>query len=382
MKNLELIFTKNYRKKKYSHKKIKNVKGKLIFELKTDELSGDEIKEIVDVINYVNDNYIKNFPLCINLIINSIKDKLVYIMLECIIYYLLSENKRKIYFRFSFVDTSIWTEGIYYSSLINLLTDNYEEFKSKFKFDILKGHFRRIIEYNCNEDTLSKTAQDIRWFLSNNSICYEDVNNLTEVITEVAGNAIEHSNTDCLIDIDITDSAYTKPNDDKEYYGMNVAIVSFSDVLFYETLEKRLFSDDNCFLRENLPERYETVYEAKKYHENMFDEPRYSDRDFFIISSYQDRISGNDKRATGGTGLTYLINSLAESAEADFCYMMTGNRVLFFIKEYMKYDSDGWIGFNESCNYVSDIPDVKCFSEGRTYIPGTIYNLCFVIRKD
>ena len=61
--------------------------------------------------------------------------------------------------------------------------------------------------------------------------------------------------------------------------------------------------------------------------------------------------------------------------------MITGNRALYFREEYMKR-SDGWIGFNETGDYIEKPPSKNVIGVCPVYIPGTGYNLHFVMKKE
>ena len=63
------------------------------------------------------------------------------------------------------------------------------------------------------------------------------------------------------------------------------------------------------------------------------------------------------------------------------CYMYSGNSVLWFKKDYLNYNSDGWIGFNNQNNFFDCKPDSEVFTKIPFYFPGTAYNLNFVVKK-
>lgn len=55
---------------------------------------------------------------------------------------------------------------------------------------------------------------------------------------------------------------------------------------------------------------------------------------------------------------------------------------MLFKPEYMKYDNDKWIGFNESHNFIENVPDFNIFQTISTKLPGTAYNLNFALRRE
>lgn len=52
---------------------------------------------------------------------------------------------------------------------------------------------------------------------------------LAEVAVELVGNALEHSRSDCFLDIDVTPRDYVRRNDPTgpKYYGVNICVVNF-----------------------------------------------------------------------------------------------------------------------------------------------------------
>ena len=83
----------------------------------------------------------------------------------------------------------------------------------------------------------------------------------------------------------------------------------------------------------------------------------------------------------GGTGLTCLINSLQRKSDSDDCYVLSGNKIVLFLKEYLSYNDD-WIGFNKSNDFFSDTPDYEVFDRSQMYFSGTAYNLNFVMKSE
>ena len=81
---------------------------------------------------------------------------------------------------------------------------------------------------------------------------------------------------------------------------------------------------------------------------------------FFNLASFQDRISGRKSETkTGGRGLTDLIKSLEDRAEAHCCYVLSGNKGLWFEPQYLKYNQGDWIGFNDDNDFITSVPNKK-----------------------
>lgn len=340
--------------------------------------NGHNISDLLCSINYILSVDKFHLPIAINLNEIEFADKLVYIVLECIYYYLINVKKRNISFNFKPTRT-IKTEGIKYSPLCNM--KSYEDFLKRFKSDYTKCHFRKLISFeNLEPDYLNKVSTDIYYFFNHLGIIEEVSIELSETITELIGNAIEHGNSDCLLDIDITDKYYKKPDDKNEqnkegtYYGINVVVLNFSENFFSEM-------QNNFKSIYNISERHEKVYNAKKIHMDN-KEDYYEETDFYTIAAFQHKISGDlKKRLSGGVGLTSLIKSLEEKADEHNCYMLSGKRSLFFWKEFLQFDKDQFIGFNSSHDFLTCIPDRFSLGFCKTFFPGTAYNLNFAIKK-
>ena len=201
---------------------------------------------------------------------------------------------------------------------------------------------------------------------------------IAEVISELVGNACEHTESDCLVDIDVT-SDHTKQENGKNvegsYYGINIVILNYSTKLIGDDLRIKVI-DHNM-----VENRYAAVKKAYVLHKTKF-QNEYEEGDFFNIAVFQDKISGrSDKVSSGGTGLTLLIKTLERQSDTSMCYMLSGNRSIFFHEDLLDYDEDGWIGFNKTNSFFEDIPDKRCIKRSPLYFPGTAYNLHFVMRR-
>lgn len=375
MKNCKLLFEMNNTEKfnRKIKKKIKFINKHMVYTMNVNgTFNGDHIFEIISVVNYIRKVYRQKIPIVIFLGEFEFYDKLVYIILESIVYYLNAIDGHKIDVRFKAKHT-IWTEGIRYSSLVNqrMLLNHY-------KYDLNMYHFRKLIpERNGRKDEyLSNLLQDIYGFLYNNGIQDVTCEKLSEVIIELVGNAGEHGDSECLLDIDITKSEYGKRDEEGIFYGLNIVILNCSSILFFEPLKEKLSSDIK------LSERYNDVLRAREYHfEHLND--NYKEDDFYTISSFQHKISGSRlKNQLGGTGLTSLLRSLEEDSDTHLCYMLSGRRILFFEKEHMLYDDNEYVGFNKNKNFFSDIPDVNIFDTINTFWPGVAYNLNYAVKKE
>lgn len=379
MRNFGLMFEKNdtIEYDKLIEKKLRLVNRRLIYKISTDVFGGDHLYEMIVVINYVRRKYKQRVPITFDIGTFEFYDKLVYVFLECFCYYLTNVMKHDVFVLFR-ANHTIWSEGIIYSPLVNI--GNPQKFLKKFQGDLQMYHFRRIIprQEERAETYLSNLMQEINCFLRNNAIEEEISVQLAETLVELVGNASEHGNAECLLDIDITRSEYIKEETQggSKYHGMNAVVLNFSPRLFFEPLKNKFNK------QQEFSDRYEYVFKARNYHKDMFNN-NYGEDDFYTISSFQHRISGNvEKNKIGGTGLTSLLRSLEEKADSHLCYLLSGNRILFFEKEYMQYDSNKLVGFNRTNNYLTDIPSGHLFNTISTFVPGVAYNLNYAIKKE
>lgn len=251
----------------------------------------------------------------------------------------------------------------------------------KFKDDIYLFHFRKVItEDRTNTNYLGKLQQDIYNFLSTFHIEENYKDDIVELIGEIVGNAIEHAKCSCLLDIDVTED-YSKTVESRiqegSYYGINIVILNYSETLFGDRVGQRIERDE---LDSN--DRYILLKKAYNVHKDFFSK-KYGFADFCNLASIQHKISGaTNKGKAGGRGLTTLIKSLQEKSDIDRCYLLSGNRILLFKKELLKYNDDYWIGFNGENDFIHQIPDLTVIEECMIYFPGTAYNLNFVLKRE
>lgn len=206
-------------------------------------------------------------------------------------------------------------------------------------------------------------------FLSNNGIP-EQINFATcEIIGELVANANEHGETNCVIDLCVEDISLGKI--------ITLVIFDFSQKLLWTDLEDKIFlnPDTGSCTR---PERIETVRKSRENHAPQFSD-WYKLDDFRNIMCFQ-KISGRkDARDDGGTGLETLILNLRDLVDQDFCYVLSGNHCLYFLKDYMDEDEDGYMGFNEDKDFLSKIPFKNCVDSTEFYMPGVAYSFTFSV---
>lgn len=141
-------------------------------------------------------------------------------------------------------------------------------FVNGFMYDHYKNHFRRVIKYDdcCDGDALCKIYDEIAYFQKNFNISYNCYEEISEVIIELIGNAIEHTKSDCLVDFDIAPNYTTMQGN--PVLGINISIISFSNILLGDELKEKIMSiqDDSKY------DRYNYVKNALQNHIDFFDD--------------------------------------------------------------------------------------------------------------
>lgn len=402
MKNIDKLFTAN---EEISFNPYCD-KRQVIFKCNDKTFSGKTIRDILQFIYSVHKKYkTLNIPIVFFLGVTDIADKLSFILFECICYQLILQYHHPITIYWD-PKPDIWTHGITESPLNyimikdfgNLLRKNKNQFfinkninnlpykngnltfVNKFEKEILFHHFRRIIHCNDLESNfIGKLVQEMDSFFKFLSIKKDYRDQITEVIGELVGNACEHGLSDCLLDINVSEDYQKKVCNvcqDGFFNGINISIVNFSDILLGDGI-KRKINEDNLHTS-----RYKDLKRAYNYHKDYFTD-EYTCDDFYNISALQDKISGRPEHdLAGGTGLTKLIHSLQEKSDSDECYVLSGNKSVYFMKDVLEYDANGWLGFNTKRKFLDGVPDANICSEGYIFFPGTAYNLNFIMKQE
>ena len=362
------------------------------FKNRTHVLNDTTIKNIIDFLNSVKNKPIK-LPVLLDIGKVTVADKLSYIVLECLVYEMLmlgySITVKLI------PDSTIDTKGIKNSPLmflnelsINFSTDKQDrEAKFKKHFNYISRNtvkYRRLISPESNS-YLSKLTSDLILFLRNQfefsdnyrRIEYDDVMviKLAYSIGELVGNAIEHVDGDCLLDIDITHNFTHSKKLGRTFGAVNIAVLNFSGTNFGDKVKNKILNTEL-----SKSERYQKIKVAYDTHQSYFND-NYNEEHFWNLASIQDKISGRpDNYNNGGKGMTDLIKSIQNFTHEDYCYMMSGKEILKFKKELLKQDSEGFIGFNKN-SFLHSIPEITSLGISKVYLPGVAYNLNFILEE-
>lgn len=379
MKNIEKLFTKNSKKRL----SVTYKKNGFHYISDTKVFDSGVLLSIIDYVNAVRKKYPKIKPPIYFEFVHpdiQIQDKLAFIVFECICYSLKKEKRRA--YIFWQPKKNIITQGVY-SSPLKLLKEHNDKYIGKFQTELYLDHFRKMIVFNRERDLksnyLGKFQQEMEIFLRMFNLSEDRIDKISEMIVELVGNAGEHGNSDCLVDIDIADD-YAKKGVEGTFYGINIAIISFSDKLLGQGVQAKIKENE---FNEG---RYLELSKAYQNHLKFIQGSptgSYNEEYFWNIAALQDKISGRkDSNVSGGTGLSVLIKSLQEEAENATCYMLSGNKILFFNDEFLNYDENNWLGFNKEKDFFNFQPNEEILAESNVYIQGTAFNLSFAMRKE
>ncbi len=377
MFDLKYFFEQNYIDYNGRYKRINIEKHGIVrIDCRSEVFGGKEVKVLLGKINYVMKKYGK---MCRELYLEfdriRPKDKLSYIILECIVYELIQKYK-KIIVRARGIDLSIQTSGIGYSPLCKYITRSIsaEQYSRFFFSDLEKGHFRRTI----NKDdrlAVSILMTDVKSFLKYFNLDREDCGKIARIVSELADNACEHADSDCLVDIDVSLDYKKRSDPDNTYYSVNISVLNFSNIFLGDTLQEKIQKQGY-----RTASRYVTLAKAYERHKNFFD-TEYTEEHFFMLSAFQDEISGRDNvTETGGTGLYEMIREVEKRADTHNCYVLSKDKIIRFWPEFLLCDSQGWVGFNEQSDFLKERPDKKSLTSSDTYLTGTGYNLSLIYR--
>lgn len=362
---------------------VKLEKGGVVnIRIKSKAFNGTSVANLLKKLSFVVLRYKKGCK-WINLFFDIFHpdDKLVYIILECIIYSLAVEYEYIVHIYMKKPEEEIYTNALWESPIISQLAGKREQnisgFAKKFAFDIHDRHFRRILSSkDMNGERVALLMGDIKSFLKPFDIEKEYRDKIAEVVTELIDNCGEHTEADCLVDIDVSDTLKHKQDEQHIYYVVNIVVLNFSDKLLGADITQKIkqkFFDKS--------KRYHDVSDAYDYHKKFFDKG-YTEEDFFNITVFQDRISGRkNEENSGGTGLTELIYLLEKNAKFHHCYILSGDKGIAFEPDFLEYNSEEWLGFNKSKDYLGNIPDKDVLIRSDTFFPGTAYNFTFVRKK-
>lgn len=322
----------------------------------------------------------------INLILNfgeiKFADKITYLVLESLIYYMITNTKYTFKLIFIINKSDIHSLGFIETALVKSSTEgtiDRDLFLKLYEKSIYYKNnvYRRYLTENMlkeRNEWPSIVCSEVATVLGEIFKDEEFIDSLSEITSELLCNVMSHTNGDCLIHIDISDTIIKNDSSDKSFLSVNIAVINYS--------ENRLFDLVKAYIKNEVYEYddplYKKIYAAHKKHSEFFNE-KYTEDDFFLITTFQNHVtSRNLKSGIGGTGLTKMIEEITNKTEKDYSYVLSGNNILFFKNEFLKLSEGKFVGFNEQNNYFNNIPSEKSIDKSKLYIPGSLYNLLLI----
>ena len=383
MEHIELLFDKNIGKLFSAKFNSRFMRIDVI--LSNTRIDGTALYRLLKVFKGVIKKYGRSHPpIFLDFSNVEFADKLTYITLECIVFCLVEKYHFDILINIS-GEKTISASGWEHSPLLSLTDTRKEkrrEFIKQFGFMLNSNHYRRVVRERGDKAYISKVYDDISDFIRNSVFDLDEncMDEIAGVIAELISNAIEHGEKECLVDVDIEGGFYNRSDTDnpkKEYIGLSLVVVNFSEKCIGEDLRIKMSSD----LIGQLPERYLHISEALLNHQDYFDD-NYYEEDFYNIAIFQNNISGRyNTSRSGGTGMLKLVKALGDRSEGDNCYLLSGTRIVHFHNQYMEYDDNGWIGFNVDNDFLGHAPADGVIQFCDMYFPGVAYNLQFIMER-
>lgn len=360
--------------------KLKNIRitpsGFLNICIKGKTFGGTQAREVLSTLNYTLKKY-GNKLTYVYFDFDNFKpaDKLSYLILELIIFILYDKYNIKSCLNCN-VTASINTYGIYESMLVAEPQNSKSFFQEYLKsIRIKERSFRKIIACD-NLVEISVLMTEIKSFLKYFDICDTDRNNIAKMISELADNACEHSNSDCLVDIDISDFHKKTGDEHNDYYAVNICVLNLSDILLGEKVKHKI-TNKNYHAQDI---RYNELYSIYNKHKQFFDKD-YTEDHFFMLASFQNDITGRDDETnTGGKGLAEIVCELENTVDQYACYVLSGDNAIAFYPHTLEIDDSGWISFNKEKNFINK-PDTDVILHSDTYLPGTGFNLTLIYKR-
>lgn len=389
--NIDKLFSSNtleLAKADLGVKKLNDKDCLLELSIESNILEFDGLNWLINHIKAFNRYYMnKRLFLTIDLRKTAIHDKLSVILLECICFFTITRFDMNVGLHYD-IDINIITQRMQYFAFKYLgFGPKYSMsvFKQKFFQDYENHRLRKILASTKKVD-INVFTTDVRSYLEMNEVDYDTALDIAKTIAELVENALNHGGSSCLVDIDVSSPTFQSPSyKGITFEGVNIVIISFSKYKFPQKLRKKIGAHNLAETNGVLVAKYQKMTEAIKYHSaNLSAE--YTEDTLWTFASLQHRISGRyNEFDTNGVGLTKLIKQSKQHAEADLCYMLSGNTKINFISMYLEQsideDGDEWFGFNKNSNFISDLPDSETFDRLNFCMPGTAYNLSFAIKR-
>ncbi|WP_288538365.1 hypothetical protein [uncultured Holdemanella sp.] len=355
--------------------------------IKGDSLGGQAMNDLAMSAKYIIYHEI-NEKIRIEIEAKIISDLATIVVFEYIIYLLLKYSNCSVYIRFrpsilkytqSFIDGSIVGDFINSNQSFILKRKDYiHNFESEAPYTNLH-RYRKLIKNDKDVNKkINKVSTDAYNFLQNQLNDEAYIEDCVEVIGELCSNATEHTKEDCILTIEC---GYGLNEKEQKKNILSIVVSNVSENLFYQNI---LHANEQGKIK------VEYLDKAKQNHGHHFGEIvsdeysiRYDEEYFYMVSAFQKGVSSRlDQSDTGGTGLLKIIYNILGKTDDNFCYILTSNKVLFLIEEFIQPKDKTFIGFNEENDYLSAIPAKKSLGKSYMSFGGTIFSLNLISDKE
>lgn len=212
-------------------------------------------------------------------------------------------------------------------------------------------------------------------FLDGAKVEIEAIDAVSNVIGELAPNAIEHGDSNCMIDLCYERSTSLEG---QELTDISIVVYNFSEKFLWSDLFEKVFVDNEKITVKK--DRLDKVRTAWESHQGHFSK-QYTEKDFYNLMAFQ-KISGRPgDRSDGGLGINTLIQNVQKYSTDDYCYVLSGHGALLMNREITIPDQEDYIAFNKNQLFVEQIPDDFAVMQTKFYMPGVAYNLTFYFEE-
>lgn len=261
------------------------------------------IYKIVEHIKWMKEMELNNSKLKIIIDSEYIKDQPTVMLLEMLIYYLIKSLDVKVSYRANMkqhiIAFMIFKKSILYKyNNVDIPRNEYIE-KYEKNFYICRDRLRKRFinnEENKKSDLISKTLIDIESFLKGCGFDEDYIDGLPEAITEIIDNVFNHSEGDCILNIDVLRSEQMK------YRYIEVTTLAIDDIALGDGIIKYIQSTD----KSQYNKMNEIVLDAYNNHKNQFNKS-YDESAFAMISTFQKYVTTRKRSIkSGGTRTDYI----------------------------------------------------------------------------
>ena len=343
--------------------------------IKDNLFNAKSLYKIIEHLKWMKENEIK-YDLKIIIDSKNIADQVIVLALESIIYYALKEWNLRIKINLEVTRGTIgyycFLNSLLYKFIGNTINnkafiDGYEKKKT-----IERTKYRRI----CNDKAeLPEIVTEVTMFLENLGIVDDDSDDsdISIMVSEIVENAFTHSNSPCIFSIIVLNSR----TENKKM--VDIAILDYSKIYLGDGIKKYVLNEN---VREDYSKHNKIVLDAYNNHKKHFNDT-YTIDDFCMVSVFQKSVtSRRNSFDSSGTGLTTLIKTLIDKSIFNYCYASSGNTNILFTDEFLKLSEEGLIGFNESNDYITEIPSKRVLLRNEYNLNINAFSLEFIFKGE